>query len=229
MSFDIARPTVGYALTPEPRMGPEQTGANALDVSFATVRRSGGRQLPEAKGVLWRVAHLVVVEVREDVASLGTPSLDALGPLAKRVVGVLRRVEALGPMKAEIDEVGRHRDVRGPARRVADHQRDVPAPEERERVLSEPRRVARLDRVPAAAWRDHLEEALRSRFIELHARRQLHEHDRGLRAEPCERPVRALDAVPLDVEPLDVRDEPVELHRVDEIVGNGPAPFLERL
>src|SRR5256886_17077608 len=138
MSFDIARPTVGDALTLAPRRAPEQTAANALDVSFATVRRSGGRQLPEAKGVLWRVAHLIVVEVGEDVASLGTPSLDALGPLAKRVVGVLRRVEALGPVKAEIDEVARHRDVRGPARRVADDQCDVPALEKRERVLAEP-------------------------------------------------------------------------------------------
>src|SRR2546423_12524566 len=196
---------------------------------MSPTRQSTRGQLPQAKRVLRRVAHLVVVKVGEDVASLGAPSLDALGPLAKRVIGVLRRVQALGPMKAEVDEVARDRYMRGPARRVADNECDVPAPQERERILAEPRGVAWLERVTPPSRRDHLEESLRSRFIELHARRQLHEHDRGLRAEPRERPVRALDAVPLDVETLDVRDEAVELYGVHEIVRDGPAPFLERL
>lgn len=142
-------------------------------------------------------------------------------------------------MKAQIDEVARHSDVSWPSRRVADDQRDIPAPQKRERVLREPRGIARLDRVPPALRRDHLEEPLCALFIELHSRRQLHENDCGLGPEAGERAVRALDAVALDavaldavaldVQALDVRDEAVELHGVDEIVRDGPTPFLERL
>src|SRR5256886_3164396 len=196
---------------------------------ISPARQSARCELPEAEGVLRRVAHLVVVEIGKNVAALGAPSLDAVRPVAKRIVGVLRRIEAFGSMKAEVDEVARYRDVPGPSRRVADDQRDVVAPQERERVLAEPRRIARLDRVAPPTRRDHLEEPLRARFVELHSRGELDEYDRGLRPETRERSVGALDAVALDAQTLEMRDEAVELHRVDEIVGDGTAPLLEGL
>src|SRR5207244_1925664 len=107
----------------------------------------------------------------KDVAAFGTPAFDALSPFTKRAVRILRCVEALGSMETEIDEVARHRDVRGPPRRVGDDQRDVPATQERERILAEPRCIARLDGMPPVPRRDHLEESLGARLIELHSRR----------------------------------------------------------
>src|SRR5882762_11217196 len=109
-------------------------------------------------------------------------------------------------MKAGVGEVARHRDMRGPARRVADDQRDVATAQEPERALAEPGGVARLDGVAPATRRDHLEEPLRARFVELHSRRKLHQDDSGLRPEPRERSVRPLDALALDIETLDVGD-----------------------
>jgi len=91
-------------------------------------------------------------------------------------------------VETEIDEVARHRDVRRPPWRVGDDQRDVPATQERERVLAEPRCIARLDGIPPAPRRDHLEESLGARSIELHSRRELHENDRELLAKPGHRP-----------------------------------------
>src|SRR5207249_3294504 len=196
---------------------------------MSRARQSGRGQLPQAERVLRRIAPLVIVEVGEDVARLRAPSFDPLRPLAERVVFVVRGIAAAGAVKAQVDEVCRHCQMRRPVRRLPCDERDVPPTKEGERLRREPGAIAGLERVTSSARRDHPKESLRALVIELHPRRQLNEHDRGLSAEPSHRPVRPFDAVPLDLQTLDVRDEPIELHGVHEIVRDGPPPLLERL
>src|SRR2546430_3110484 len=100
--------------------------------------------------------------------------------------------------------------MRRPFGRFTRDESDIPAAQEGKCVVGEPRRVARLQRMSTSPRRDHLEEALRACRVELHPRRELHEDDRELRAEPGHRPVRTLDALSIDIESLEVRDEAVE-------------------
>src|SRR5438552_4085268 len=226
MSFDIARPPP-VMTSRSHRMAGRTRKRRTTQMSRA--RQSGRGQLPQAERVLRRIAPLVIVEVGEDVARLRAPSFDPLRPLAERVIFVVRGIAAAGAMKAQVDEVRRHRQMRRPVRRFPCDERDVPPTKEGERLRRKPRRIAWLECVASPARRDHPKESLRALVIELHPWGQLHEHDRGLRAEPSHRPVRPLDAVPLDLQTLDVRDKAIELHRVHEFVRDGPPPLLERL
>src|SRR5439155_21545444 len=206
----------------------ERTGSDPRDTAQCQTDDSSGGELPQAQRVLRRVAQLVVVEVREDVEPVAAPGADPLRPLTEHPVVVIRRVPPARSVEAQVHEVRRDRRMGRPVRRLADDESDLPSPQERERLVAEPRRVTRLERVSTPARRDETEEPLRALLVVLHARRELHEHDRGLAPESRQGAVRPLDAFALDPEPLDVRDEPIELHRVDEAVGYGVAPAHER-
>src|SRR6266513_3232353 len=225
-SFDIARPPPVMASRSHHLA---RRTRNRRTCRMCRTRRLLRRELSQAEGVLRRVAQLVVVEVGEDVASLGAPAPDAAGPLAKGIVVVVRGVAAPRPMESQIDGVRGHREVRRPVRRLSRDERDVSAAQEGERLVREPGGIAWLERVTSPARRDHLEEPLRALEVELHSRRELYENDRGLRPQAGEGSVRALDAVALDVQALDMGDEAIELDGVDKVVGHGPAPLLERL
>ena len=146
---------------------------------------------------------------------------EALYAASKSAVETLTRILA-----REFAEFGITCNLVAPTPVDTDLTRGVP-PEKLQRFAREPGAVARFERVPPATSRYQPEEPLGSLRVVFHPRRQLHEHDRGLRSEAGHRPVRAFDAVAFDPQALDVGDKAVQLDGVAEVVGHRAAPLLE--
>ena len=86
-------------------------------------------------------------------------------------------------MEAQVHEVRGHRATGGPLRRVDDAESDTALTQDGDRSVGEPRGVTRLQRVALPPGRHRREEPREALCVEPETRRQLNEHDSGLRAE----------------------------------------------
>src|SRR5437868_2205449 len=101
------------------------TGTSEWPIARPCVERAtSSNELAQTPGIARCVRSRVVVEVREHVQPLVAPRTDAGGPLGQRRIVIRGGVEAPGSVKAQVNEVGGHREPARPAWRVDDAERD---------------------------------------------------------------------------------------------------------
>src|SRR5919109_3386675 len=132
--------------------------AITVDAAWAAAPQRADRRRPgstvqkllQSQAVLDCVALPVVVVVGVDVEAFVAPPVDALGPLGDLAVGVVAAPPARAVMKAdERPARGRYQLAERVLRAVGDHERDAVPPQQRVDVLDVPRRMPKLEAVPA--------------------------------------------------------------------------------